>query len=751
MKNEYKKILENQKVAIYATDDSGKFSYLNPAMEGITGYFQDELYQLIRWKIKSTEKTWSTALIHQADRKGVADEVMQSMKDLTHFECEYRIVRKDGEIIWILEKGVFSRDEKGLLRLDGMIIQIKEKEQSDQINKVLFNISNAVNTTFDLDELYKKIHTSLGYIVDVKNFFIALYDKSKDCITFPYFQDEADQEFTGQIVNVSESASLTAELIRSGKPMFLSEEDQLQHSKRVGAKLHGPASKLWMGVPLIVKNEIIGAMVTQSYQDSHLYGEKDAAILASVSDQVALAIERKRAEEQLRLRELLITSLHKISNAIHTTTNLKQLYVSIHDALKDIIDVRNFSIALYNEEKDILAFQYTADQVDGSILNPILNASKSSSVTYEVIKQGKALLLDDRGLVELAKERGGNVWGILSKSWLGVPLKGKKNNILGAMITQNYDEYNCYKKRDIDLLTSVSEQIAFAIEYKRSETELVAAQKLLVEKAHQAGMADIATGTLHNVGNLLNSVQTSSFVISDTLNSSSFKNFLNANKVLKQHLDNIESFISNDPKGRKLLEYYPILEESFVEERRIINDHLERLNKKIKNISDVIASQQSYAKSSFLCEDYPLWEIAEEALVMMDGLLESNSIIVKKQYQKTPNIKLQKTKLIHILINILKNANDSLMEVDNGDKVIKLSINANKSKVFLKVCDNGVGIPKNRQKKIFSHGFTTKLKGYGFGLHSCANYMTDMRGNMRVESDGVGAGATFILEFPVSK
>ncbi len=746
--NRHQNILDNIKDAIYSADYLGIISYVSPAIEPITGYRPGELSGIFRWYSKAKEKMWSTVLVHPDDRARVEELIKNSIEHMMPFEIEYRIIKKDGKTNWISEKGRFSKGNQGDIRLNGIITDIQEKKQAEQINKALFSISNAVNTTFDLNELYKKIHESLGYVINVENFYIALYDKNKDTISFTFDTDKFDGHIV-EVIEASKSTSLTAQVIRTGRPLLLTKEEQFQQVRSLGGEILGIPSELWLGVPLKVKNEVIGAMVTQSYTDSSQYGEKEAAILGAVSDQVAIAIERKQYVEQLKIRETLITALYNISNAILTASNIEQLCESIHESLKKVIALDNFSLALYDQQADLLSFPYRRDEHE--LADKIENASQTSSLTFEVIRRGRAIYLrDEQEQLELVKRLGGKSIGFLSKSWFGVPLKSK-NNILGAIITQNYATQNFYKKSDIDLLTSVSEQIAFAIEHKIGETELAAAQKQLIEKAHQAGMADIATGTLHNVGNLLNSVNTSAFVISDTLRKPFVDKYQQANNVLRQQMDNVEEFISSDPKGRKLLEYYLILEDDFVEERQIILHHLDRLNRKIKNISDVMAAQQAYAGSSILSEDHPLSEIVEDALIMMDEMLESHAITVTTDYKKTPIIRLQKTKLIHIVIDLIKNAKDSLVEKNKTNKRLNLTIDSNQSGVFLVISDNGIGIPQKDLKKIFSHGFTTKEGGYGFGLHSCANHMTEMGGKMWAESDGPGTGAAFVLEFPALK
>ena len=174
--------------------------------------------------------------------------------------------------------------------------EISERKRAEQITRTLFRISNAVNITKDLEELYNSIHRILGEIIDLKNFYIALYHKKVGRITFPYFVDQFDSDIV-YADQFTEKNSLTGEVILARKPVFLNKEDLQQ---RVAEhRIIGTAPQEWLGVPLQIKGEVIGVMATQSYDDPHHFDRIDLEVLHSVSDQVALAIERKRYEQAI--------------------------------------------------------------------------------------------------------------------------------------------------------------------------------------------------------------------------------------------------------------------------------------------------------------------------------------------------------------------------------------------------------------------------------------------------------------------
>jgi len=287
-----------------------------------------------------------------------------------------------------------------------------------------------------------------------------------------------------------------------------------------------------------------------------------------------------------------------------------------------------------------------------------------------------------------------------------------------------------------------------SIEILNERTEqLKAAQQEIVDKAHKAGMADIASGTLHNVGNILNSVKVSAQLIKNEIDQSNINNFKRANDLLRENHDSMDDFIIKNPKGKKLLEYYLKLEEVLFEEKDKMSENLERLNDKINTIADVISAQQSYAGINSFTEEYSLETIIEDALTLQSGSIDHDGIRIIRNYAHIPMIMIQKAKLVHILVNLIKNSRESMLDIpiENRQITIITERSGNLARIIIK--DTGKGIEPDNLRKIFSHGYTTKKDGHGFGLHSCANYMSEMNGNIRAESAGINRGATFVLEF----
>lgn len=285
-------------------------------------------------------------------------------------------------------------------------------------------------------------------------------------------------------------------------------------------------------------------------------------------------------------------------------------------------------------------------------------------------------------------------------------------------------------------------------ELEKTLNELKNTRGELIEQAHKAGMADLATNVLHNVGNILNSVNVSTTLIDEIISNSRLKQLKKANELLREHIDDIENFILNNPKGKDLLLYYMKLEEPLELEYLNLKNQNDRLADKISLIVDVVDSQQSYSKAGRILEQVSLEKIVKDTLKLQAGSIDRHGMTILTDFQKTEPIEIEKTKLIHSLVNVLINAKEAMEGLDHSDKKLVIKTWQDKKNVYLAIADSGIGIENKNIDKIFSHGFTTKSNGHGFGLHSCANYIQEIGGEITVKSKGLKKGAEFSFRFP---
>lgn len=291
-------------------------------------------------------------------------------------------------------------------------------------------------------------------------------------------------------------------------------------------------------------------------------------------------------------------------------------------------------------------------------------------------------------------------------------------------------------------------------ERKQTEEALRVMQQRLVANAHTAGMAEIATGVLHNIGNILNSVNISTEELSNTLKSSKIDGFRRAQEIVETHADNLGEFFTQHPKGKLIPSYYQTLAEALIEEHQLLNEEVGELKNKISIMRDVISTQQTYAKSSLYTEDVYITGLVEDALKLQMASLAKHGVRIERHYEDDPRGTVSKVKIIHVLTNLIKNGKEAMEDIRETDKrsVLKLIVKqVGDNTMEIRVSDNGCGIEPGDLNKIFNHGFTTKDDGHGFGLHTCANFMTEMGGSLHAESKGPGMGATFVMRFPLNQ
>lgn len=286
-------------------------------------------------------------------------------------------------------------------------------------------------------------------------------------------------------------------------------------------------------------------------------------------------------------------------------------------------------------------------------------------------------------------------------------------------------------------------------ERKRSEAALAKLNQDLLETSRRAGMAEVATGVLHNVGNVLNSLNVASTCIADQLRNSKATNLTRIVALLREHQSQLTEYLTHDPKGRQLLPYLAQLSEHISGEHANALQELAEVQKHIDHIKDIVAMQQSFAKVSGVAEPVPVGDLLHEALRMNESSLQRHAIKVVKAFAATPVITVEKHKALQILVNLMRNAKQACDALDRDEKQITLQVLSEADRVAITVTDNGVGIPAENLTRIFSHGFTTKKNGHGFGLHSGALAAQELGGALRVASAGPGQGATFTLELPV--
>lgn len=372
--------------------------------------------------------------------------------------------------------------------------QPSDLEQAGRLQRALFAIADLASADIDLPEVYKALHAIVGSLMYAENFYIVLYDESRDVLRFPYVVDVEDADGPGPLDEVpmaTRAGSLTWHLLQDGRPLrgTVAEIDAQIGKPTVG---FGPDCVDWMGVPLLRSGKVNGGLVVQSYTESARYTERDQELLTYVAQHIQTALERRFVHEELERRvaertdalrdanrmlqqqvlerqrgERLQAALFRIAELANSSESLEEFYAAVHRAVGGLLYARNFYIALLSEDGQQLVFPYSVDERDLKRVPRKLG----TGLTEYVLNMRSALLADSAGLERLYATGAAQPIGTRSRSWLGVPLICG-DRAVGVLAVQSHSEEHRYTPRDQELLTFVSYHIANALERKRSAESL---------------------------------------------------------------------------------------------------------------------------------------------------------------------------------------------------------------------------------------------------------------------------------------
>jgi PAS domain S-box-containing protein len=286
---------------------------------------------------------------------------------------------------------------------------------------------------------------------------------------------------------------------------------------------------------------------------------------------------------------------------------------------------------------------------------------------------------------------------------------------------------------------------------KQWQAELEKLHQELLETSRQAGMAEVAASVLHNIGNVLNSVNISAALVSAKVKNSAVVHFGELLALFDAHAADLGAYLTSDPEGKFLPEDLRQLEACLLAERSGAMTELELLRQNIEHIKNIVAMHQNYAKVSGVTETVQLADLVQDTLRMSAESFANHDLRVVRDFAEVPPVTVEKHKVLQILVNLVRNAKHAYDDVERPDKTLTVRIFNGEGTVKVAVADQGVGIPPENLTRIFNHGFTTRKNGHGFGLHNGALAARELGGALRVASAGPGQGATFTLELPLAK
>ena len=287
---------------------------------------------------------------------------------------------------------------------------------------------------------------------------------------------------------------------------------------------------------------------------------------------------------------------------------------------------------------------------------------------------------------------------------------------------------------------------------KEAEQNVASLNQQLISSARKAGMADVATSILHNVGNILNSANVGLLLLKENCSRSVVQNILTLLTRMSQHQDNLKFYLFEDEKGKLILPYFSSILEKLSKELTQHHKEIENLMAHLGHINEIIAMQQNIGGQNILIENISIKEIIATALKMSTHKSGNTEFNIEQSYPASFFIQADKSKLLQILVNIIQNAKDAIIANSTpNDKKIKIKIvNPTEDFIQLSISDSGIGIDTEDKVKIFSFGFTKKEGGHGYGLHTSALFAKELGGSLTLESEGLGKGAEFILSLPIT-
>ncbi len=274
----------------------------------------------------------------------------------------------------------------------------------------------------------------------------------------------------------------------------------------------------------------------------------------------------------------------------------------------------------------------------------------------------------------------------------------------------------------------------------------------LIKATGKAAKVELANGVLHNVGNIVNSINVSTGAIKKQVERMSVSKLDRVCQLISSHENSFVDFVRDDERGKKIPNYLQKVNEALVNEKSKVDEELQDLVKNVQHIKEVITSQQSDAKSGAAMQLLSPCELLDDAVTANKATLANHDVEITKQIaEELPAFYSDKNKILQILVNLIKNANEALVENQSANPLIQTIVRHENDHIVFEVADNGIGISPDKIDQIFQHGFTSKLTGHGFGLHSSAEAASDLGGELSVSSQGLGTGATFKLAIPTSE
>lgn len=449
-----------------------------------------------------------------------------------------------------------------------------------------------------------------------------------------------------------------------------------------------------------------------------------------------MVLQEQEQHEEVGLDQFLQMFLAQIKDM----DDLSEVANNITTKVSELFDSEGSAIMVFDEEEQALRFvaAHTLSPDVGKRLLGI-RIPTGKGVAGWVAENKKPLLVhrvnkDPRFFAEVdAKTE------FVTRDLMAAPIL-LGNRLIGVVEVVNRRNYP-FCDDDIPTLSVFASVIAIFLE----KAQLLAERKRHLQAVDKA---EIANSVLHNIGNVLSSLLVACGNIQGQLDNRHAEKLSKTSELLAEYSGDLGSFFARDPRGPMVQPFLQQISHQMLAERRQFQEEIAKIADKTHLMRDIIETQQTIARAG-TSELQDLIQIIEEALAVVSDRLKEQDVAIIRDFHTDKPVRGQKTKLIHIFINLLKNGAEAMLHLPKDERVLKVETHEqHDGRVCAGIVDQGYGIKKEDHVKLFNHGFTTKEDGHGFGLDFCAKAMEEMHGRIEATSDGEGKGATFTLSFP---
>lgn len=409
-------------------------------------------------------------------------------------------------------------------------------------------------------------------------------------------------------------------------------------------------------------------------------------------------------------------------------------------AICELLTCESCAVLVSNEERDGLRFLGASSRrqdLTGKLQH--LEVPKGVGLAGWVAETGESLLLSDVQNDDRFSPKVDQKTGFGTREALANPVM-IGSEIIGVLLCANKQD-GAFCERDLAFLALVAVTVAVFLERAKLNEQLQSMER-------NSDKAQIATAVLHNIGNVLNSLSVSCSLVSDKIGKSKSQLIHMANQMIQEHKDDLGSFFTEHAKGKMLPEFFDRASVNLKKEQGDFLSEIQKMSQNVNLMQDIIETQQTIAKlGSSKTQD--LIDVVYEALRVNSQLLEEQQVHIERSFLTGKPVQAQRAKLVHVLINLIKNAIEAMAHKVPEERQLFIATGEDEEGwIYLSIRDTGCGIKPENREKLFSHGFTTKDHGHGFGLSYSAKAIEEMGGRIEVESDGEDCGTTFFLSFP---